>query len=129
MDKQVDETENKTVRVRPHRRWIIRGLVRKGVRIALIISLAIFALYTVGSMIDPGFSDRILFLLLQLLQYASLLLCAFSIFSMGFCVRRLVRHPHAHNVISLCFYFATSLLGAALAMLNSLIVATTGGYG
>jgi hypothetical protein len=123
------ETENKAGQVKPHRRWIFRRFLRRGVRIALVISLAIFALYTAGSMVDPGFSDRILFLLLQLLQYSSLLLCAFSLFTMGFCVRRLVRHPHGHNVISLCFYFAAALLGAALAMLNSLIIATTGGYG
>jgi hypothetical protein len=125
----VNEIENKTVLVNPHRRWIFRSFVRKGVRIALAVSLAIFALYTTGSMTDPGFSDRILYLLLRLLQYSSLLLCALSLFSMGFSVRRLVHHPHGHNVLSLCFYFAAALRGAALAMLNSLIVATTGGYG
>jgi hypothetical protein len=125
----MNETDIKADREKSRRRWIFRSFLRKGVRIALIVSFGIFALYTAGSMTDPGFSDRILFLLLQLLQYSSLLLCAFSLFAMGLSVPRLVRHPHGHNVLSLCFYFATGLLGAALAMLNSLIVATTGGYG
>jgi hypothetical protein len=125
----VNEIEKKTVLVNPHRRWIFRGFVKRGVRIALAVSFSIFVLYTVGSMTDPGFSDKILYLLLRLLQYSSLLLCALSLFSMGFSVRRLVHHPHAHNVLPLCFYFATALLGAGLAMLNSLIIATTGGYG
>jgi hypothetical protein len=78
---------------------------------------------------DPGFSDRLLFLLLWLLRYSALLLCAFSLFALGFSVHRLVHRLSARNILALFFYFATGLLGAGFAMLNSMIIATAGGYG
>jgi hypothetical protein len=91
--------------------------------------LAIFALYTGGSVPDPGFSDRLLFLLLRLLQISSLLLCAFSLFFLAFSVRRLVYHPNLRNTLWLIAYFFTGILGAGLAMLNSLIFAAAGSIG
>jgi hypothetical protein len=111
------------------RRWIFTDLVRKGVRVTLALALFIFAVYLAGSMPDPGFSDRVLFLLLLLLRYASLLLCAFSLFALGFSVRRLVYHPCVRSTLSLCFYFFTGILGAGFAMLNSMIIAASGGNG
>jgi len=109
------------------RRWIFADFVRKGVRAALGLALLIFAVYLAGSMPDPGFSDQILFLLLRLLRYASLLLSAFSLFALGFSVRRMVNHPSVHNALGLCFYFLTGILGAGFAMLNSVIIAASGG--
>jgi len=109
------------------RRWIFPDFVRKGVRAALALTLFIFAVYLAGSMPDPGFSDRTLFLLLRLLRYASLLLCAFSLFALGFSVSRMVNHPNARNVLGLFFYFMTGILGAGFAMLNSMIIAASGG--
>lgn len=109
------------------RRWIFSGFIRKGVRFALVLSLAIFAVYMVGSVPDPGFSDRILFLLLRMLRYSSLVNCAFSIFALGFSVQRIVNHPSPRNFLALCFYFITGIVGAGLAMLNSLIIAASEG--
>ncbi|MDR0289693.1 MAG: hypothetical protein LBI06_02030 [Treponema sp.] len=111
------------------RRWLLAVFFKKGVRAALAISLAIFVVYLVGSLPDPGFPDWALFLLLRLLQYSSLMLCAFSLFSMGFCVHRLVYHPGIHNALSVAFYFTTAILGAGFAMLNSMIIAVSRGHG
>jgi hypothetical protein len=110
-------------------RWIVSDFAKKGVLFSLILAMAIFALYTGGSIPDPGFSDRLLSLLLRLLQIASLLLCAFSLFALAFSVRRLVYHPNLRNVLWLIAYFLTGMLGAGLAMLNSLIFAAAGGIG
>jgi hypothetical protein len=121
--------ESPQIGQKKHRRWIFSSFVKKGVRLTLVLSLFIFGLYTAGSIPDPGFSDRTLFLLLQLLRYISLFLCVFSLFAMGFRVRRFVIHPHLHNIPGILFYFGIGMLGAFLAMLNSLIIVTTGGYG
>lgn len=109
------------------RRWIFSDFVRQGVRYALIFSLGVFILYTAGSMPDPGFPDRVLFLLLRVLRYSSLVNCAFSLFAMGNSVRRLVYHPNFRNVLALGFYFVTAILGAGLAMFDSFIIAATEG--
>jgi len=109
------------------RRWIISGFVRNGVLVTFGLSLAIFALYMAGSMPDTGFSDNTLFLLLRLLRYSSLLLCAFSLFAMGYSVQRMVNRPGIKNALGLFFYFIIGLLGAGLAMLYSFIVAASEG--
>ena len=111
------------------RQWIFAGYMRIGVRVTLVLSLIIFAIYMIGSMPDPGFSDEFLFMLLQSLRYAALILCVFSLFAMGFGVHRMVYHPGIRNFFGLLFYFSTGVLGAALAMLNSFIVAAAGGVG
>jgi len=109
------------------RRWIISGFVRNGVLVTFGLSLAILALYMAGSMPDMGFSDNTLFLLLRLLRYSSLLLCAFSLFAMAYSVQRMVNKPGIRNALSLFFYFMIGLLGAGLAMLYSFIVAASEG--
>jgi len=109
------------------RRWIFAGYAGKGVRVSLAVSLAVFAVYLFGSVPDPGFSDRLLFLLLRLLRYTSLLLCAFSLFALGFSVYRLVNFPGPRNALKLFFYFVVGILGAVLSMLDSFIVVATGG--
>jgi len=109
------------------RRWIFAGYAGKGVRIFLALSLAIFGVYLFGSVPDPGFSDRVLFFLLRMLRYTSLLLCAFSFFALGFSVHRLVHFPRWRNVMKLGFYFIVGLFGAILSMLDSFIVVATGG--
>jgi len=103
------------------RRWIISGFVRNGVIASFGLSIAILVLYIAGSMPDTGFSDSTLFLLLRLLRYSSLLLCAFSLFAMGYSVQRLVNHPGIKNALSLFLYFIIGLFGAGLAMLYSFI--------
>jgi hypothetical protein len=109
------------------RRWIISGFARNGVLAALVLSLAILALYMAGSMPDTGFSDNALFLLLRLLRYASLILCAFSLFAMGYSVRRIVNNPGIRNALGLFAYFIAGLLGAGLATLYSFIAAASEG--
>ena len=109
------------------RRWIFAGYVTKGVHGSLALSLTIFAIYLAGSMPDPGFSDRVLFLLLRLLRYSSLLLCAFSFFALGFSVHRLVHYPRLRNALSLLAYFSIGILGATFAMFDSFIVAAAEG--
>jgi hypothetical protein len=109
------------------RRWIFAGYARKGVRVFLVLSLAVFAVYLFGSIPDPGFSDRLLFFLLRLLRYTSLMLCAFSFFALGFSVHRLVLFPGWRSALSLVFNFVVGLLGAVLSMLDSFIVVATGG--
>ncbi|MDR2922301.1 MAG: hypothetical protein LBU85_03035 [Treponema sp.] len=109
------------------RRWIISGFARNGVLVAFGLSLAILALYMAGSMPDTGFSDNTLFLLLRLLRYSSLILCAFSLFAMGYSVQRLVNNPGIRNALGMFLYFITGLLGAGLAMLYSFITAAAEG--
>jgi hypothetical protein len=109
------------------RRWIISGLVRSGVLVTFALSLAILALYMIGSMPDTGFSDNTLFLFLRLLRYSSLLLCAFSLFAMGYSVQRMVNHPGIRNALGLFLYFIIGLLGAGLATLYSFIAAASEG--
>jgi len=109
------------------RRWIISGFVRNGVLVTFGLSLAILVLYMVGSMPDTGFSDNTLFLLLRLLRYSSLILCAFSLLAMAYKVKRIVNRPGIRNALSLLFYFIIGLLGAGLAMLYSFIVAASEG--
>ena len=121
--------EEKTGLTEHGRRWIFADLVSKGLKYTLVLTLGIFAVYTAGSIPDPGFSDRLLFLLLRLLRYSSLLLCAFSLCALGFSVRRLVYNPSLRNAFGLLVYFLIGLLGAGLAMLNSFIIAAAGGIG
>ena len=109
------------------RHWIYSVLFRKGVFYSLIITLAIFALYIIGSLPDPGIPDHLLFLLLRLLWFSSLLLCIFSLFAMGHRVRRLVYHPSLRNILGLFRYFLSGLLGAGLVMFNSFIIAASSG--
>jgi hypothetical protein len=111
------------------RRWIFASFARKGVQVTLALSCVAFAVYLGGSMPDPGFSDRLLFLLLWLLRYSALLLCAFSLFAMGFSAHRLVHRFYLRNILGLFFYFATAILGAGFVILNSMIIATAGGNG
>jgi hypothetical protein len=122
-------TENGSGQKKRDRRWIFADFVKKGVLAALALSLLIMAVYMAGSIPDPGFSDRLLFLLLRLLRYASLLLCAFSFFALGFSVHHMVYYPCVRNALSLSFYFFTGIMGAGFAMLNSMIIAAAGGNG
>jgi len=119
-----EKTDSKTERVR---RWIFSDFSRKGVGYALAFSLVIFGLYMAGSIPDPGFPDRVLFFLLGVLRYSSLVNCAFSLFAMGVGVRRLVYQPSFRNVLKLLLYFGTAILGANLALFGSLVVAVTEG--
>jgi hypothetical protein len=109
------------------RRWVFADYAKKGVQVNLILSLVIFAMYLVGSLPDPGFSDYLLFVILRALRYASLLLLAFALFSLGFSVHRLVHFPQVRNALGLLFYFSVGMLGAILAMLDSFMVAAAGG--
>ena len=113
--------------VKQGRRWIFASYARKGVYLFLVLSLAVFAVYLFGSVPDSGFSDRMLFFLLRLLRYTSLLLCAFAFFSLGFSVHHLVHFPGLRNVLVLFFYFTIGIAGAILSMLDSIIVVATGG--
>ena len=109
------------------RYWIFSLLFHRGVLFSLALTIILFAIYLFGSVPDPGFSDSILFLLLRLLWYSSLLLCFFSLFSMGNKVRRLVNRPALRHVIGVLLYFAAGIFGAGLAIINSFIIAATGG--
>ena len=109
------------------RRWVISGFVRNGVLVTFGLSIAILALYMAGSVPDTGFSDNTLFLLLRLLRYSSLILCAFSLFALAYSVQRIVNKPGIRNALILLLYFIIGLLGAGLAMLYSFIVAASEG--
>jgi len=122
-------TENGSGRKKRGRRWVFADFVRKGVLAAFALSMLILAVYTAGSIPDPGFSDRLLILLLRLQRYAWWLLCAFSLCAMGFSVRRLVYHPCVRSALGLSFYFFTGIMGAGFAMFNSMIIAAAGGNG
>jgi hypothetical protein len=109
------------------RRWIFRGFLRKGLRFTFVASLLIFALYMAASIPDLGFSDRVLFALLRLLRYVSLVTCAFSLFALGSSVHQMVYNPSLRHFFGLCLSFGISLLSAGLTMLDSLIIAATAG--
>jgi hypothetical protein len=124
-----DLEENEIERIQDRRRWVFAGFAGKGVRAAFVLTLVIFVVYLAGSIPDPGFSDRVLFLLLRMLQFSSLLLCAFSLFALAFSVHHMVLSPGVRNVLRLCLYFMTAMLGAGFALLNSMIIAVAGGTG
>ena len=124
MEKDILEIPEKKEKIR---RWIFSDFVRKGVRYALVLTLVIFTVYTVGSMPDPGFSDRMLFILLRILRYSSLINCAFSLFALGFSIHRFVYNPNLHNFFSIFFYFFIGILSAVLAMFDSFIIVATEG--
>jgi len=109
------------------RRWIVSGFVRNGIIASLCLSIALLVVYMAGSVPDTGFSDNALFLLLRLLRYSSLILCAFSLFAMGYSIQRMVNHPGIKNLLRIFLYFLVGLFGAMLAMLYSFIVAASGG--
>ena len=121
------QTNNKPEKKERTPRWFFSDFSKAGVRYTLAVSIFILILYMAGSMPDPGFPDRILFFLLRLLRYTSLACCAFSLFSLGYSVHRLVYHPSFRNVMGLFFYFAVCIFTASLAMLDTFIVAATGG--
>ena len=121
------QTENISEKKEYSRRWIFSDFAKKGVRYSLAFSFVIFILYTAGSMPDPGFPDRVLFFLLRVLRYSAIISCAFSLFALGFSVQRLVHHPSLRNILGLCFYFFTAMLGANLVLFGSFVVAATGG--
>jgi hypothetical protein len=110
-----------------NRKWIFSDFVTKGVRAALVLSLTIFAVYLTGSIPDPGLSDFLLFLFLRALKYTALILCAFSLFALGYSVHRMVLSPSLRNALGLLFYFSMGILGAFLAMLDTFIVVATVG--
>jgi hypothetical protein len=138
--KTIFQNPNRHNQRRIVRHWIFSVLFKRGVVYSLIITLVIFALYVIvgipdpqprptveGSPLDPGIPDRLMFLLLRLLWYSSLLLCAFSLFAMGYRIRRLVFHPSLRNIVGLFLYFFAGLFGAALAIFNSFIIAASSG--
>jgi len=127
MDKLENNVPEPNAPGKQGRRWIFAGYAQKGTRFSLALSLSVFTVYLIGSIPDPGFSDRLLFFLLRLLRYTSLMLCAFSFFSMGFSVHRLVHFPSPRNALILAYNFFVGLLGAILSMLDSFIVVATGG--
>lgn len=108
-------------------RWVFANFFGKGAVCTLILSIAIFTLYMIGSLPDPGFSDQLLFFLLQILQYSSLMLCVFAFFATGFRVHQLVHNPSLRNAILLLLYFLAGLFGASLVTLNSFIIAASTG--
>jgi hypothetical protein len=110
-------------------RWHIRAFARGGVQVTLACSALIFAMYMIGNIPDPGFPDWFMFLLLRVLRYSSLLLCAFSLCALGLSVHQIVEHPRLRTVLGIVFYFSTGILGVILAMLNSFIVVATRGNG
>jgi hypothetical protein len=122
-----DLAENETGKKLWNRRWIFSDFVKKGVRASLVLSLTIFAVYLTGSIPDPGLSDYLLFLFLRFLRYTALVLCVFSLFALGYSVHRMVLSPSLRNALSLFVYFSLGLLGAFLAMLDTLIVVATVG--
>jgi len=125
--KEDPQTDSKPKTEEKVRRWIFSTFMRRGVYISLGVSLGILLLYMASSMPDPGFPDSVLFLLLRILRYTSLISCAFSLFALGRSVRRLVYRPGLRSILALVVYFFASLLSASLAMLDSLVVAATGG--
>jgi hypothetical protein len=102
-------------------------VARGGTLASLVFCGFMLLLYTAASLPDPGFSDGVVFMLLRLLHYASLLLCLFSLGALALAVHRLVLGPSLGHVLRVCGYFISALAGAGLSMLNSFIVAATGG--
>jgi hypothetical protein len=110
-----------------NRRCIFSEFVMYGVRYAFAFSIVIFVLYTAGSMPDPGFSDRLLFFLLRVLRYSSVISCAFSLFAMGFSVHRMVYKPSLRSLLKILVYFLTGIISAGFSMLDTLIIAASEG--
>jgi hypothetical protein len=107
----------------------IPGMIRGGVILSLVLSAATVVLYIAGSAPDPGFSDETQFLLLRILRYLSLVLIVFSLCAAGFSVRLMALRPRPRYLAGMALYLLTGILGAALVILNSVIVVAAGGNG
>lgn len=116
-----DSTRNKPLR--------IPGTIRGGVILSLVLSAATVVLYIAGSAPDSGFSDETQFLLLRILRYLSLVLIVFSLCAAGFSVRLMVLRPRPRYLAGMALYLLTGILGAALVILNSVIMVAAGGNG
>ena len=122
-----EDIQDKPEKKEKTRRWIFSDIARKGVHYTFGFSLVMFIVYSAGSMPDPGFSDRLLFILLRILRYSSSISCAFSLYALGFSVRRLVYNPNLRNVFNIFLYFFIGILSVILAMLDSFIIVATEG--
>ncbi|MDR2478518.1 MAG: hypothetical protein LBD48_04300 [Treponema sp.] len=111
------------------RSWDFHGFVSGGVAVTLGLCVLSLALYFLGNVPELGFSDTAVLGMLRLQRYISLALCIFSLGAMGFSVHRMVYNPRLINIVKLIFFFLTGILGAFLAILNSFIIAATGGNG
>ncbi|MDR0315752.1 MAG: hypothetical protein LBH97_02505 [Treponema sp.] len=107
--------------------WNFQGFTKGGLIVSLVLCGLFFLLYVIGNIPDPGFPDNLMFWLLRLLNYSSVSLCVFSLCALGICVRQVVESPRVRNFLFMALYFLTGIMSAVLAILSSLIIATTGG--
>lgn len=133
-DSADSKTENPNIEppVKPRaafRRRNTPAMVRAWVVYALTLSVALFAIFIAGSMHDPGVSDSVLFLLLRLVRYSSIVLCALAVVAVWFGVRNIVSHPCVQNAIAIATNFFLILFGAGMAMVSHLIVEVVKGQG
>jgi formate hydrogenlyase subunit 3/multisubunit Na+/H+ antiporter MnhD subunit len=108
--------------------WIA-GPVHWGVIATLILLLFTLALYAAGNMPERGFTDATQFWLLKIQWYLSLFLCLFSFCALALSLRLMIRRPRFRYALGMGLYLLTGVLGMALALLNSFVVAITGGNG
>jgi hypothetical protein len=105
------------------------GPVRWGLIASLALSAAALALYALGSMPEPGFSDRTLFTLLRVLRYVALFVIVFSLCALVFGVRLMVRRPRIRYALCIGLYALCGIFGLALVILTAFIVVAAGGNG
>ena len=101
----------------------VRILVKWGLVISLVLSLASLVVYLSGA----DFTDEILFLLLWLLRCLSVFVCVFSLYSLLSSIRRMIHGSSAAFVLTIALYFVSFLWGAGLIVFSTFMVALAEG--
>ena len=76
---------------------------------------------------DLDLPDNILFLLLAILRYSSVLVCVFSIYLIITNIIRLIRRPNTASALKIVLFFLSLLYGAGIIVFNAFIAAIAGG--
>jgi hypothetical protein len=103
----------------------IRELIKGGVVFTLFLCCFSLFLYAFGA--ARAYSDRTLLFLLQVNLYLGFLLCIFSICSMGFSFRVLLKKPRLRDILAFGLYLFLGIFGLSLVFLNSFIAVAAGG--
>jgi len=87
-----------------------------------IITLAIF-------LVESGFSDESLFLLLSILRYSSFLMCISSVYIVVSGIRSIIRKPSVLPIFSVIITFCLALFGLGIILVDAFILSIAGGNG
>jgi len=95
----------------------------------LLICLAVSLICLVLYILDLNYSDRALFVLLNILRYSSFFLCIFSFYRLIINIYRVFRRRTFNIIIQIFLYIVLIVYGIAIIFLEAFISAVAGGNG